>query len=559
MSARFLFHKHGIPIVNPISCMVKLFCISVTQNKRGFDMKKINRLLVYITVMSVMILTLSMAVYAESSSGTIGTDISWTLDDEGNLEITGSGAVPDYSSVSSPFYRKSDIKSVTIGEGITGIGDFAFRDCSGLETVKLPQGLEYIGRSCFYQDSSLTTVNFPEGLIRIGEYSFEGDLCLESVTLPDSLQELGRNAFRDCEGLKSLHLPASLRSIPEQCFYGCTGLTSLDLPECLETIGELAFYNCNITSLDMPDGLRSILHEAFRSCSSLTSLELNDGLETIGSYAFGFCSIRSLIIPDTVTEIGYGAFASCEEMRTAKLSNNIKIIPEEAFMHCTKLRAIEIPSGVEEIMSGAFGGCTDVKNVTIPASVRKMEWAFYECFGLDEVRFEGDFPAPLNGSFYGCSLTAYYPYGNKTWTDDVLGSGYGGKVRWAGYCKTHVKGSAVKKNIKAATALKAGSYDLVTYCKQCGKEISRKTVTTPKLKATIKLSAAKKKLKKGKTYTLKVTGLAKGDSVKSFTSSKKTVATVTSKGKIKARKKGKAVITVKLRSGKTAKCRITVK
>ena len=109
----------------------------------------------------------------------------------------------------------------------------------------------------------------------------------------------------------------------------------------------------------------------------------------------------------------------------------------------------------------------------------------------------------------------------------------------------------------------------VLYGNLCGKNSSlikvanisrtKKTVTVKKLTPTIKLSAAKKTLKKGKTYTLKVTGLAKGDFIKSFKSSKPGVAKVSAKGKITAKKKGKAVITVTLKSGKTAKCTITVK
>ena len=115
------------------------------------------------------------------------------------------------------------------------------------------------------------------------------------------------------------------------------------------------------------------------------------------------------------------------------------------------------------------------------------------------------------------------------------------------------------ENRKEATVFAAGSYQTVTYCKYCKQELSRKTVSIAKLNPTIKLSAKKKTLKKGKTYKLKVTGLAAGDSVKSFKSSKKAVASVSKKGKIKAVKKGKAVITVTLKSGKTAKCKITVK
>ena len=80
-----------------------------------------------------------------------------------------------------------------------------------------------------------------------------------------------------------------------------------------------------------------------------------------------------------------------------------------------------------------------------------------------------------------------------------------------------------------------------------------------KLKPTIKFSATKKTLKKGKTFTLKVSKLARGDAVKSFKTTKKSVATVNKKGKIKAINKGKTVIIVTLKSGKKATCKVTVK
>lgn len=94
----------------------------------------------------------------------------------------------------------------------------------------------------------------------------------------------------------------------------------------------------------------------------------------------------------------------------------------------------------------------------------------------------------------------------------------------------------------------------------CGKEESQ---SIPKLKATIKLSSTKKTVKKNKSYTLKITKLAKGDMVKSVKSSKKSVATVkklkTNQYKITGKKKGTATVTVVLKSGKKATCKITVK
>lgn len=111
---------------------------------------------------------------------------------------------------------------------------------------------------------------------------------------------------------------------------------------------------------------------------------------------------------------------------------------------------------------------------------------------------------------------------------------------------------------KAATVFATGSKRRT--CSTCGYV---KKSTIPKLKPTVKLSATKKTLRKKQNYILKMSNLAKGDSIKSVTSNKKKIASVkkvkTNRYKISAKKKGNAVITVKLKSGKIAKCNIAVK
>lgn len=95
-------------------------------------------------------------------------------------------------------------------------------------------------------------------------------------------------------------------------------------------------------------------------------------------------------------------------------------------------------------------------------------------------------------------------------------------------------------------------------CDFCG-EKTTKTVGE-KLTPTVKLTATKLALKTKQSVTVRATGLAKGDYVKSWTSSKKSVATVDKNGKITATsKEGTAVITVTLASKKTAKVTVTVK
>ena len=114
------------------------------------------------------------------------------------------------------------------------------------------------------------------------------------------------------------------------------------------------------------------------------------------------------------------------------------------------------------------------------------------------------------------------------------------------------------KITKAATALAKGTE--VRTCSHCK---TQQKADIAKLKATIKLSATKKTIKKNKSFVLKIYNLAKGDSVKSVTSSKSRYVKVkkigTNKYKIVGKKKGKSIIAVKLKSGKTAKCKVTVK
>ena len=120
---------------------------------------------------------------------------------------------------------------------------------------------------------------------------------------------------------------------------------------------------------------------------------------------------------------------------------------------------------------------------------------------------------------------------------------------WSAY-KVSKKATVFVIGQKTRTCLRSG-------CKEV------QTAKIAKLKPTIKLSAKKKTLKAKKTCKLVISGLALGDSVKSVSTSKKSVASLkkinAKKYKITAKKKGKATITVKLKSGKTAKCVITVK
>lgn len=93
--------------------------------------------------------------------------------------------------------------------------------------------------------------------------------------------------------------------------------------------------------------------------------------------------------------------------------------------------------------------------------------------------------------------------------------------------------------------------------RECMMCYATQTKKTAKVKPYVKFTKKTVKLKVSKTYKLKIK-YAKGDSVKKWKSSNKRVATVSKKGKVKAKRKGTAKITVIMRSGKKATCKIKV-
>ena len=142
--------------------------------------------------------------------------------------------------------------------------------------------------------------------------------------------------------------------------------------------------------------------------NDITDVVIEPGITFIGSYAFDQCSnLRRVTIPSTVKTIGTGAFLGCE------------------------LPTIEIPEGVQRIGNWAFQGC-EFKKVTIPASVKSIGGDAFNLMDdkLKTITFKGDAPAysidddvimghDSDHPFEFQKATAYYPYGNDTWTDEA--------------------------------------------------------------------------------------------------------------------------------------------
>jgi len=251
---------------------------------------------------------------------------------------------------------------INIPYGVTSIGRYAFKDCTGLKSVTIPDSVTNIGQYAFGYCSGLTSVTIPDSVTNIGQYAFGYCSGLTSVTIPDSVTSIGEGAFYVCSGLTSVTIPDSVTSIGGYAFSGCSGLTSVTIPDSVTNIGEYAFNGCSgLTSVTIPqcvctNELRNIFSAG--AYTNIAEVIVMDGVTIIGQYAFNGCrGLTSVTIPDSVTSIGRSAFYGCSGLTSVTIPDSVTNIGQYAFNGCSGLTSVTIPQCVcTNKLSNIFSG-----------------------------------------------------------------------------------------------------------------------------------------------------------------------------------------------------------
>ena len=223
--------------------------------------------------------------------------VKWELSTDGTLTISGTGAMENYWSTLNdkrPWKENlTKIKSLVVEEGVTSVGQNAFKSCSTLESVELPTSLTTIVSGAFVNCTGLkkmtlqyvvTEDNMPKdnkngciyGCTAIETIQIENEastvkcedgiyyskdgkeliFCLKSkkgdVTIPDGVESLRANwrtgrAFEECSMLESLVLPEKVVKAEANVWDACTNLRYIEFKG-VESVENWAFSNC--TALD---------------------------------------------------------------------------------------------------------------------------------------------------------------------------------------------------------------------------------------------------------------------------------------------------------------------
>ena len=194
---------------------------------------------------------------AEATSGKCGDNLSWSFNTStGKLTITGSGDMDNYLYDPPWASFREAIKSVSLPNGLTRIGDCAFFCCDGIT----------------------------------------------SITIPDSITSIGYFAFRECSGLTSLTISKGVNSISDLAFGRCNSLTSFQVAQ------ENKYYT-SIDGVLFSNDMKTLI--AYPAGKQQTGYVIPNGVTTIGCCAFDSSNLTSITIPISVTRVEAEAFCKC--------------------------------------------------------------------------------------------------------------------------------------------------------------------------------------------------------------------------------------------------------
>ncbi len=348
------------------------------------------------------------------ASGNCGENLTWTLDDEGTLTISGKGEMGDSLNFDRPWRDYSNaIYSVIIEKGVTSISDAAFSGCSNLTSVTIGESVTLIGDNAFNSCRNLKNVTIPDSVKSIGDSAFYYCYYLTSVTIGNSVETIGNDAFSGCNNITRIKMGDGIKVIGDGAFFGCGKIGNVTIPNNVISIGNYAFCSwINLTNITIPDSVTTIGDYAFSSCNRLTNATIGDGVTEIGDYAFSDCnSLTSIIIGDDVISIGIRAFSGCEKLASVTIPDSVISIGNYAFHSCRSLTSVTLSNSLTTIGEEVFYCCISLTDVMIPDSVIAIgDAAFASCVGMTTIKLGNGVISIGESAFGNCGDLSYVYY-----------------------------------------------------------------------------------------------------------------------------------------------------
>lgn len=508
------------------------------------------------------------------------------------FKCSGTAEMPDNNNYGSTAQwavalknKTEEVEKVVIGDGITKIGENNFDNTNAewknLKEVDLASTVTTIGHASFYKVATLQTINLND-VEKIEQGGLAGT-GIEQAVFDKEQVEIGGSAFESCTNLKSVSVK-DIINWGDASFSGCRSLTTFLCEKPIEELPRQTFRNCVALSTCAITGVKKVGASAFASCASLTSFDFSN-VTILKGMAFQGAGLTKVAFTTKDLTLAYGVL-DCENLvgicypGTAEEWKNVSEnaeIADTVAVHC-KADTVEAKVatctedgwkevGVCEVCGEHYSYPTDENKLPATGHTWSEDYVVDKeatcteagekskhCTVCDAKEDVQEIPA-LGHDFVSkvtkkatCTADGTLTYTcsrcNETKTETIKATGH----KWSDWKRT-----------TAATVFKPEVQ--TRKCSACNKSETRNIGKKLAPKATLNASTVTLKVKQS-TSRLKVTGLAKGDSVKSWKSSNSKIFTVSGKSngtcKITGKKRGTAKLQITLASGlkKTVKVRV---
>lgn len=344
--------------------------------------------------------------------------------------ISGMATITGYIGTDTQLHIPETIQN-SKGDSlaVTGIADYAFKDCTNLTSVEIPGSVLKIGTGILRGCSNIREITVSEENMNYDSRGACNAIIeknnnklvagCQTSRIPDDVKKIGSYAFAGCTMLMDITFPAGLEEIEEYAFYGCSGIDSIRIPASVAKIGGSAFSGCSLEGIKVDEGNTTYTsgddcNAIFSSTALLvgcTNTTIPEGTKVIASNAFDGCAgLENIRIPSTVCWIDAYAFRNCSKLHQIDFADESEVtqIANFAFSGCEKLKRISLPPGITQVEQYTFSGCSSLEHVGVPEGVTAFgNHAFSECSSLKELNFPESLASIDEYVFKGCAnLTA---------------------------------------------------------------------------------------------------------------------------------------------------------
>ena len=268
------------------------------------------------------------ACWAKGENNSCGKKISWTLDNN-KLIISGTGDMYDFEAGKAPWNSISNyVTAVEIQDGVTGIGNNAFYNMTGVKTVEIADSVNKIGESAFNSCLSLSEIHIPNNVSVIETDTFRNCISISEILFPYGVTEIKNGAFDGCNGLKKINVYNPKCIMPEDWLsssestevYGYADSTA----DSFADTNDLTFISIGFYGED--DGVLWIYTTSTKTLQFFANGEMPDYSGNVVPWNIVKNEIQNVIFSDKISYIGNNTLHNCTNIETIIFPNNLNDI-----------------------------------------------------------------------------------------------------------------------------------------------------------------------------------------------------------------------------------------